>query len=126
MLIEPVEPDGAPAVVQRIYEALESAGRLEPGQDARSQARRVARLQPALGRDLGGECAVDQAQGARLPAGLDPQRVHPLNSRPHRFGKRRGLTEKQISALKEPGGTRCDVLSAEELAVLRLTDLLTP
>jgi alkylhydroperoxidase family enzyme len=41
-------------------------------------------------------------------------------------GKRQGITDEQIAALKEPGGRRrADLFSADERAVLRYTDLLT-
>lgn len=35
------------------------------------------------------------------------------------------MTDEQVAALKEPGGRHRDVFTAEEHAVLRLTDLLT-
>jgi alkylhydroperoxidase family enzyme len=42
------------------------------------------------------------------------------------LGKRRGVTDEQIAALKEPGGRRRDDLfTHEEQAVLRFTELLT-
>ena len=34
------------------------------------------------------------------------------------------MTDEQIAALKEPGGRRWDVFTAEEQALLRFTDLL--
>jgi len=41
-------------------------------------------------------------------------------------GKRRGLTDEQIAALKEPGGARReDLFDQRERAVLRFTTLLT-
>lgn len=49
-----------------------------------------------------------------------------MNSLAHRFGKRHGLTDEQINALKEPGGkSDAGLFSLEEQAVLRYTDLLT-
>jgi alkylhydroperoxidase family enzyme len=38
---------------------------------------------------------------------------------------RRGFSEAQIAAVKEPGGTHSEIFTAEERAVLRFTDLLT-
>jgi uncharacterized peroxidase-related enzyme len=126
--IEPIQPEQAVPEVQRIYRSLEE--RL----GGVSNFYKVLAHKPALLR------AFTQLYGAIWDDGaLDPRlkelaylRASIVNgcdywTRSHTAsGKRRGLTDEQIGALKEPGGRRrAGVFSADELAILRFTDLLT-
>jgi 4-carboxymuconolactone decarboxylase len=129
MRITPVEPDRAPDVVKRIYDSLSKA----------SPSGTVSPFMKMLGHKPDVLRAYNQLSAAVLAEGaLSPRlkelaylRASILNgchywTRAHTAsGKRRGITDEQIAALKEPGGRSGAAFSEEERAVLRFTDLLT-
>lgn len=127
MRIQPVEKDGAPDVVRRIYEALEQRT------GSVSDFTKMLAHKPEVLRSFNQLFAAVMAEDT-LPRRLKELaflRVSILNGcaycvHSHTLsGKRRGLTDAQIAALKEPGHERRDDLfTAEERAVLRFADLL--
>lgn len=127
MRIEPVEKEQADDVVRRIYDALEQrAGSVSNFTKMLAHKPDVLRAFNQLFGAVMGEGALSR----RLKE-LAYLRVSVLNGCAYcvqahtASGKRRGLTDEQIAALKEPGHQRCDsVFTAEEQALLRFTDLL--
>ena len=129
MHIELVNRQEAPPVVQRIFEAMESSG------GTVSNFSRMVAHKPDVLR------AYNQMVGAVMNAeGALPRRLKELAylrasllnactycAKAHTaVGKRFGMTDEQIAALKEPDGRRReDVFTPEERAILRYTDLLT-
>jgi uncharacterized peroxidase-related enzyme len=127
MRIQPVEKDEAPDVVRRIYEALEQrAGSV-------SDFTKMLAHKPEVLRAFNQLFAAVMAEDT-LPRRLKELaflRVSILNGCAYcvhshtASGKRRGLTDEQIAALKEPGAERQeDLFTAEERAILRFADLL--
>lgn len=127
MRIQPVEKEQASEAVRSAYEAIERrGGRVSTFYKMLGHTPEVLRTFAAFYQAIwapGGAPA--KAEGAGLPAHVDPERLCILNPRPHRFGKRQGLMDEQIAALNEPGSRRRTLFSPEEQAVLRFTDLLT-
>lgn len=127
MRIQPVEKEQAPDIVRRIYEALEQrAGSV-------SDFTKMLAHKPEVLRAFNQLFAAVMAEDAltRRLKELVFLRVSILNGCAYcvhshtASGKRRGLTDEQIAALKEPGGERReDLFTAEERAILRFTDLL--
>ncbi|MGZ4147211.1 MAG: carboxymuconolactone decarboxylase family protein [Actinomycetota bacterium] len=128
MRIEPVSRETAPPIVQRIFESIEKAG------GTVSNVFRMLAHKPDVLRaynQLSGAIWADGALSARTKE-LAYLRTSIQNgcefcAQTHtESGKRRGLTDEQVGALKEPGGRRReDVFSEEDRAVLRFTELLT-
>lgn len=127
MHIQPVEKEHAPEIVRRIYEALEQrAGSV-------SDFTKMLAHKPEVLRafnQLFAAVMMEDALSRRLKE-LAFLRVSILNGCAYcvhshtASGKRRGLTDEQIAALKEPGGERReDLFTAEERAILRFADLL--
>jgi hypothetical protein len=48
-----------------------------------------------------------------------------LNARTYRFGKRRGVTDDQIAALKQPGGWKTSLFTPEQQAAIQFAERLT-
>jgi uncharacterized peroxidase-related enzyme len=127
MRIQPVEKDDAPDLVRRIYAALEQrAGSV-------SDFTKMLAHKPEALRAFNQLFAAVMAEDtlSRRLKELAFLRVSILNGCAYcvhshtASGKRRGMTDEQIAALKEPGGERRgDVFTAEEQAILRFTDLL--
>lgn len=127
MHIQPVEKDQAPDVVRRIYEALEQRT------GSVSDFTKMLAHKPEVLRAFNQLFAAVMAEDAlsRRLKELAFLRVSILNGCAYcvhshtASGKRRGLTDEQIAALKEPGGERrIDLFAAEEQAILRFADLL--
>ncbi len=127
MHIQPVEKDQATAVVRRIYDALEQrAGSV-------SDFTKMLAHKPDVLRAFNQLFAAVMAEDtlSRKLKELVFLRVSILNGCAYcvhshtASGKRRGLTDAQIAALKEAGGERRDDLfTVEERAVLRFADVL--
>lgn len=127
MRIQPVEKEQATDVVRRIYEALEQrAGSV-------SDFTKMLAHKPEALRAFNQLFAAVMAEDtlSRRLKELAFLRVSILNGCTYcvhshmASGKRHGLTDEQIAALKEPGGERReDLFTAEERAILRFTDLL--
>lgn len=127
MRIQPVEKEQAPDVVRRIYAALEQrAGSV-------SDFTKMLAHKPEILRAFNQLFAAVMAEDvlSRRLKELVFLRVSTLNGCAYcvhshtASGKRRGLTDAQIAALKEPGEERReDLFTAEERAILRFTDLL--
>jgi uncharacterized peroxidase-related enzyme len=126
--IELMTRDAAPPVARRIFDSIEKGG------GTVSNLLRMLAHKPDVLRaynQLSGAVWAEGALSARIKE-LAYLRVSILNgceywTRSHTAsGKRRGLTDDQIAALKEPGGRRReDLFTDEERAVLRYTELLT-
>ncbi len=127
MRIQPVERDDAPEMVQRIYDAL--AQRAGGVSDFTKMLARKPDVLRAFNQLFAAVMAEDTL--TRRLKELAFLRVSILNGCAYcvhshtASGKRRGLTDAQIAALKEPGAiTHGDMFSPEERAILRFTDLL--
>ncbi len=127
MHIDLVEKDSAPDLVRRLYDGLEHAGR-PVGNFHKALAHKPDVLRAFL--QLSGAIMVDGSLSLKLKE-LAYLRTSIVNgcaycTRSHAAsGKRQGITDEQIAALKEPGGRRrADLFSPEEQAILRYTDLL--
>jgi len=128
MAIQPLEKSQASPAARAIYEAIEQTG-ARPSNFIKmlGHAPEILRAFDALNRAL-------WADGA-LPANLKELaflRASLLNecyrcAIAHvASARRRGYTDEQVAALKEPHGRRrADLFTPAEIAVLRFTDLLT-
>jgi AhpD family alkylhydroperoxidase len=127
MPIAPLEKEQAAEAVRAIYEGMEKkAGRVLNMYKVMAHKPNV--LQPFL----------DFYKQVWAAGALDPKikelaylRTSLMNgctycSRAHTASaKRRGVTEEQVQALKEPGGSHRDVFTAEEQAALQFAERLT-
>jgi uncharacterized peroxidase-related enzyme len=127
MKIEPLEKEQASEVVRPIFEGMEKkAGRVINMYKVMAHKPNV--LAPFL----------EFYKSVWAPGGLDPKikelaylRTSLMNgctycSRAHTAsGKRRGITDEQIQALKEPGGSSRDIFTEEERAALQYAEKLT-
>jgi len=127
MRIEPLEKEFAAESVRPIYEGIEKkSGRVN------NMLKLMAHKPNVLGPFL------DFYKQIWAPGALDPKvkelaylRTSLMNgctycSRAHTTsGKRRGITDEQVQALKEPGGSSRDVFTEEERAALQFAEQLT-
>jgi uncharacterized peroxidase-related enzyme len=127
MKIEPLEKEHASEVVRPIFESMEKkAGRVINMYKVMAHKPNV--LAPFL----------EFYKSVWAPGALDPKikelaylRTSLMNgctycSRAHTAsGKRRGITDEQVQALKEPGGSSRDIFTEEERAALQYAEKLT-
>ena len=127
MKIEPLEKEQASEVVRPIFEGMEKkAGRVLNMYKVMAHKPNV--LQPFL----------DFYKQVWAPGALDPKikelaylRTSLMNgctycSRAHTASaKRRGVTDEQVQALKEPGGSGRDIFTEEERAAIQFAEQLT-